>query len=247
MQSQTIANLKIFNIILFIILFALVTNGSIMSTKSYDSQKNVELLSNEICTEYNYTVELETINQELTAKQNTMTSRELETDDITETEKVIVTTTKTNESKVERSISNSTTEPSLTTTVKAKEENAAETEESDTNRELDSVSEFDGIELKYSEPYNVTSNPLTASMGVKYYNGHRETWYSQKVLPGNGLKISGRHVADDGTIRDGDGYIVVASDLSYLSRGSVILTSLGPGKVYDTGCAYGTIDIYVNW
>ena len=84
-------------------------------------------------------------------------------------------------------------------------------------------------------------------MGVKYYNGHRETWYSQKVLPGSGLKIPGRHVADDGTIRDGDGYIVVASDLSYLSRGSVVMTSLGPGKVYDTGCAYGTIDIYVNW
>ena len=84
-------------------------------------------------------------------------------------------------------------------------------------------------------------------MGVKKFEGHRETWYSQKVLPGGGLKIPGRHVADDGTVRDGEGYIVVASDLSYLSRDSVVLTSLGPGKVYDTGCAYGTIDIYVNW
>ncbi len=103
------------------------------------------------------------------------------------------------------------------------------------------------IELLYSGRYNVCSNPLTAPMGVKHFNGHRETWYSQKVLPGGGLKIPGRHVADDGTVRDGEGYIVVASDLSYLSRGSVVLTSLGPGKVYDTGCAYGTIDIYVNW
>ena len=103
------------------------------------------------------------------------------------------------------------------------------------------------IELLYSGRYSVCSNPLTRPMGVKHFNGHRETWYSQKVLPGGGLKIPGRHVADDGTVRDGEGYIVVASDLSYLSRGSVVLTSLGPGKVYDTGCAYGTIDIYVNW
>lgn len=103
------------------------------------------------------------------------------------------------------------------------------------------------VELLYNARYSVCGNPLTRSMGVKYYNGHRETWYSQKVLPGNGLKIPGRHVADDGTIRDGSGYIVIASDLSYASRGSIIMTSLGPGKVYDTGCAYGTIDIYVNW
>lgn len=103
------------------------------------------------------------------------------------------------------------------------------------------------IELLYSGRYNVCDDPLTRPMGVKKFEGHRETWYSQKVLPGGGLKIPGRHVADDGTVRDGEGYIVVASDLSYLSRGSVVLTSLGPGKVYDTGCAYGTIDIYVNW
>ena len=105
----------------------------------------------------------------------------------------------------------------------------------------------DGVALQYSAPYNVSDNPLTPSKGVVNFNGHKETYYSQRVLPGTGLNIPGRHVADDGTVRDGDGYIVVASDLSYLSRGSVILTSLGPAKVYDTGCAYGTIDIYVNW
>ena len=101
--------------------------------------------------------------------------------------------------------------------------------------------------LLYSAPYNVCSNPLTASIGVKYYNGHKETWYSQKVLPGGGLKIPGRHVADDGTIRDGEGYICIATDLNFASRYSIIMTSLGPGKVYDTGCAYGIVDIYVNW
>lgn len=86
---------------------------------------------------------------------------------------------------------------------------------------------------------------LTRSGGVNEYNGRHETWYSQRVLPGGGLDIPGRHVADDGTIRDGDGYIAVAaSDLEY---GSVVETSLGTGKVYDSGCAAGTTDIYTDW
>lgn len=99
----------------------------------------------------------------------------------------------------------------------------------------------------YTSSSIVCDNPLTHSMGVKYFNGHRETWYSQRVLPGKGLNIPGRHVASDGTIRDKDGYIVLASDLSYAPRGTIIQTSLGSGKVYDTGCAYGTIDIYTDW
>ena len=105
-----------------------------------------------------------------------------------------------------------------------------------------------GIELNLYELYYVDgAERLTDRKGVVYFNGHRETWYSEKVLPGGGLNIPGRHVANDGTIRDSDGYICVASDLSYLPRYSTILTSLGPAKVYDTGCSYGTIDIYVNW
>lgn len=103
------------------------------------------------------------------------------------------------------------------------------------------------LALEYSGLYTNSNDRLTRSKGVVYYNGHRETYYSERVLPGAGLKIPGRHVADDGTVRDEDGYICVASDLSYLSKGSILLTSLGPAKVYDTGCAYGTIDIYVNW
>ena len=95
--------------------------------------------------------------------------------------------------------------------------------------------------------YHITSNPLNTSMGVKYYKGRRETYYSQRVLPGGGLKIPGRHVADDGTIRDKDGYIVVSCDRSFKSYHSTFLTSLGPAKVYDTGCNYGTVDIYCNW
>ncbi len=97
----------------------------------------------------------------------------------------------------------------------------------------------------YSSSGSSSGGQLTRSKGVVYYNGHRETWYSQRVLPGGGLHIPGRHVASDGTIRDADGYICVAS--SDLSKGTVVETSLGTGKVYDSGCASGTIDIYTDW
>lgn len=86
---------------------------------------------------------------------------------------------------------------------------------------------------------------LTKHKGVNYFNGHKETYYSQKVLPGHGLNIPGRHVASDGTIRDKDGYICVAS--SDYPKGTVVQTSLGAGKVYDSGCAKGTIDLYTDW
>lgn len=93
--------------------------------------------------------------------------------------------------------------------------------------------------------YPSGSGVLTPEKGVNYFNGHRETYYSQKVLPGYGLNIPGRHVASDGTIRDKDGYICVAS--SDYPKGTIVETSLGTGKVYDTGCASGTIDIYTDW
>ena len=86
---------------------------------------------------------------------------------------------------------------------------------------------------------------LTKSKGVNYFNGHKETWYSQRVLPGGGLKIPGRHVDGQGLVCDGDGYICVAS--SDYSKGTIVETSLGTGKVYDCGCASGTIDIYTDW
>lgn len=167
-----------------------------------------------------------------TAEETTVpTTKETTTEKIETTTKKVVTTT---EKKVETTQAPTTTE---------KPTEAPKVETSGNTVTIGGQT----VELLYSGRYNVCSNPLTRPMGVKHFNGHRETWYSQKVLPGGGLKIPGRHVADDGTVRDGEGYIVVASDLSYLSRGSVVLTSLGPGKVYDTGCAYGTIDIYVNW
>lgn len=112
------------------------------------------------------------------------------------------------------------------------------------------ANEYQG-ELKYDEPYHTAEPHLTASGGVFYYEGRRETWYSQEVLPGGGLtelNKNGRHVAKDGTIRDGDGYIAIAADWSIYPKGTFVMTSLGPGKVYDCGSAIKgeRIDIYVS-
>ena len=101
--------------------------------------------------------------------------------------------------------------------------------------------------LEYTKAYDASANRLTRSKGALYYNNHKETYYSERVLPGNSLNIPGRHTAEDGTVRDGDGYICVAASTSYLARGTVVKTSMGPAKVYDSGCASGTIDIYTNW
>lgn len=84
------------------------------------------------------------------------------------------------------------------------------------------------------------------SMGVLYWNGYRWTWYSEKILPGGGLNIPGRHVDSNGYVCDGNGYICLAS--SDLSKGTVVPTPFGKsGKIYDSGCASGTLDVYVSW
>ena len=84
--------------------------------------------------------------------------------------------------------------------------------------------------------------------GVIYWNSHKWTWYSEKVLPGGGLNIPGRYTDGDGFVCDENGYICLAADPSYIATGTVIDTPFGrPGKIYDTGCAYGTVDVYVGW
>lgn len=93
--------------------------------------------------------------------------------------------------------------------------------------------------------YSSSGGRLTPSGGVFHGPSGKETYYSQRVLPGGGLNIPGRHVAGDGTIRDADGYIVIASDV--LPKGSITQTSLGTGKVYDTGVGHAGVDIYTDW
>lgn len=103
------------------------------------------------------------------------------------------------------------------------------------------------VQLQYSAPYNICDNHLTHDNGSINVYGHHETWYSTKEAAGQAtaVEIPGKHVAEDGTIRDEDGYICVASsDHDFYT---IVMTSVGPGKVYDTGCSHGTIDVYTTW
>lgn len=83
-------------------------------------------------------------------------------------------------------------------------------------------------------------------LGRVYYGGYSYTWYSEKVLPGGGLKIPGRHHNGIGFIVDKDGYICTASD--DLTKGTIINTPVGiKGKIYDCGSGKGNLDLYVYW
>lgn len=102
---------------------------------------------------------------------------------------------------------------------------------------------FDGWSLDYSATY--TAHEF-CQLGEIYWGGWRWTWYSEKVLPGGGLNIPGRHTSG-GYVRDANGYICLASDV--LDYGTVIETPFGShGKVYDCGVGYdSTVDVYVGW
>jgi uncharacterized protein YabE (DUF348 family) len=82
---------------------------------------------------------------------------------------------------------------------------------------------------------------LTKSKGAQYFtdsNGvsHRETYYD---LPMNVVMNAcggGTYtIRADGAKIDQEGFILVAANLQNYPRCSVVETSLGPGKVYDTG------------
>lgn len=81
--------------------------------------------------------------------------------------------------------------------------------------------------------------------GVVNWGGYKYTFYSQRVLPGRGLKIPGRHVNADGYVADKDGYIVIAN--SSRPKGTVVPTPFGyMGKVYDRGVYGNHLDVYVR-
>ncbi len=80
--------------------------------------------------------------------------------------------------------------------------------------------------------------------GVVNWSGYKFTYYSQKVLPGGGLRIPGRHVNAGGYVTDADGYIVLANSAP---KGTVINTPFGaPGKVYDRGTRGNHFDVYTK-
>lgn len=98
-------------------------------------------------------------------------------------------------------------------------------------------------EPTYTQQYQQNGSGLTKEGGVNQYNGRTETWYSSNVL--YHYRTPEWTAGADGVYRDADGYVVVAA--SDVPMGSVIDSSYGPAKVYDTGCAAGVTDIYTNW
>ncbi|HSE61878.1 MAG TPA: G5 domain-containing protein, partial [Candidatus Saccharimonadales bacterium] len=94
------------------------------------------------------------------------------------------------------------------------------------------------VEVVGAKPGNGLSkakgvNMFVDSKGVT----HRETYYDLNMSSvmrncGAGGTYS---VRDDGAKVDKDGYIIIAANLSRYPRCSVVETSLGLGKVYDTG------------
>lgn len=88
---------------------------------------------------------------------------------------------------------------------------------------------------------NKPSNPLTKSKGAAYFTdsrgvSHRETYYDLPMnvvinACGGGIYT----IRADGAKVDRDGYILVAANYGNYPRCSVVETSMGLGKVYDTG------------
>ena len=84
-------------------------------------------------------------------------------------------------------------------------------------------------------------NPLTKSKGAQIFTdskgvSHRETYYDLPMnVVVNACGGGGYTVRADGAKVDKDGYILVAANYGNYPRCSVVETSMGPGKVYDTG------------
>ncbi|MBR5027428.1 G5 domain-containing protein [Candidatus Saccharibacteria bacterium] len=91
----------------------------------------------------------------------------------------------------------------------------------------------------------IQRHPLTAVMGRNVYTvtkpdgtkiERQETFYDLPMRGVMGFCGGGTyHVREDGVKVDQDGYILVAADLNRYPRCSIVETSLGQGKVYDTG------------
>lgn len=136
---------------------------------------------------------------------------------------------------------------SITAQKKAAEE-AARIEQEKAAAKQKSVTKSSGSSgVSYNYPSG--SGVLTKSGGVNRYNGMRETWYSTREAGQTvtARPIPGRYTGSDGIIRDKDGYVCVATHQSDHKFGEVVQTSHGAGKVYDTGCNKGTVDIYTEW
>lgn len=113
-----------------------------------------------------------------------------------------------------------------------------------------------------SQKQSVVNSPTTGTIdgsffkkiGVINENGWRYTWYSSNVL--HHYRTSEWTPDENGVYRDSAGNVVVAcvaevdedgDIVRYVNQGDTVPTPFGIGKVYDSGCAAGTIDVYVNF
>lgn len=85
-------------------------------------------------------------------------------------------------------------------------------------------------------------NGLTKAKGAHYFTdsrgiSHRETYYDLNMsVVMQSCGQGGRYtVRFDGMKIDSDGYVIIAANYSRYPKCSVVETSVGPGKVYDTG------------
>lgn len=100
------------------------------------------------------------------------------------------------------------------------------------------------LPTKQVEIIGIKSHPnaLTKSKGAQYFTdskgvSHRETYYDLDMSVvmrscGQGGKYSVRF---DGAKVDADGYVIIAANYGNYPKCSIVETSMGPGKVYDTG------------
>lgn len=80
--------------------------------------------------------------------------------------------------------------------------------------------------------------------GAITWGGHKFTYYSQQVLPGEGLAVPGRHVNAAGYVADAEGFIVLAGSAP---KGTVFDTPFGyQGKIYDRGTVGNHLDVYIR-
>ncbi len=104
-------------------------------------------------------------------------------------------------------------------------------------------------EPSYHEDYEGSGGIDLRSMGVVEDGGTTYTWYSENVLPGNGLhdlNNNGRTTNDEGFVVDGDGYIAIAAPDESIPIGTEVDTPWGAAKVYDYNDGY-SYDVYTSW
>ena len=111
----------------------------------------------------------------------------------------------------------------------------------------DSQEAVDSQEPQTTTSAKIYSKEEFINQGIITWNGWRWTYYLLSVYPGStSTSVQGKHVNEDQFVCDGDGYVILAS--VDLPPYTIVETPFGYiGKVYDTGCPHGIIDVYTDF